>query len=167
MIRQAKIEDAADIADIHIDAWRVAYKGIIPNSYLQKLSTKIRADQWVKSLSDIDNRTFVKVNNNSKIIGWISFGVSRNNLSAEMAEIYAIYFHPDFWGKGYGKQLLKVAEKELEQKGFTEIMLWVLELNSRARIFYKKAGYAPDGSKQIVSFDDKKLTKLKYRKSFE
>ena len=166
MIRQAKIEDAADIADIHIDAWRVAYKGIIPNSYLQKLSKKIRADQWVKSLSDTANRTLVKVNNDSKIIGWISFGVSRKDLSAETGEIYAIYFHPDFWGRGYGKQLLKAAEKELEQKGFTKIMLWVLELNSQGRVFYKKAGYAPDGGKQIVSFDDKKLTKLRYRKSF-
>lgn len=165
MIRQAKIEDAVDIAEIHVDAWRITYKGIISNSFLQKLSKKIRADQWVKSLSDTDNRTLVKINNDSKIIGWISFGVSRNDLSAETGEIYAIYFHPEFWGKGYGKQLLKAAEKELKQKGFTEIMLWVLELNHRAREFYKCTGYIPDGGKKVISFDNKELIKLSYRKS--
>jgi ribosomal protein S18 acetylase RimI-like enzyme len=165
MIRKAKIEDAVDIAAIHVDAWRVAYKGIIPDSWLVKLSKKKRLDQWNKTLSDTASRTLVKVHNSSQIIGWVSFGDSRNDIKAESGEIYAIYFLPEFWGKGYGKQLLKVAENDLEKNGFTEIMIWVLELNTQTRRFYENAGYATDGGKQVVSFENKELIKLRYRKS--
>lgn len=41
-IRPAIIEDAAGIAKVHIDTWRIAYRDIVPQSYLNEMNYKDR-----------------------------------------------------------------------------------------------------------------------------
>ncbi|MEZ4741946.1 MAG: hypothetical protein R3B45_05785 [Bdellovibrionota bacterium] len=37
LIRKARIEDAAEIANVHINSWREAYRGLLPESFLDFL----------------------------------------------------------------------------------------------------------------------------------
>jgi hypothetical protein len=47
-IRRAKVNDAGAIADAHDEALRMAYRGIIPGTQLEKLINR-RGPAWWKS----------------------------------------------------------------------------------------------------------------------
>ena len=60
-IRLAHIDDAEGLARVHVDSWRVAYKGIVPDEHLASLSYEKRAGRWRESLSNADSASFVYV----------------------------------------------------------------------------------------------------------
>lgn len=66
---------------------------------------------------------------------------SRFQQYPDSGEVISIYFLPDYIGKGYGRKLLDVVMKALTKKGFTEVFLWVLKENSKARVFYESYGF--------------------------
>lgn len=43
-IRQAAVEDAQTIAEVHVHSWQWAYRGLLPDHYLEGLSISERAD---------------------------------------------------------------------------------------------------------------------------
>ena len=55
-----------------------------------------------------------------------------------IGEIWAIYLSEEFWGSGYGKEMLDFSVSKLEQAGHNDIFLWVFKDNGRARRFYEK-----------------------------
>ena len=67
-------------------------------------------------------------------------------LAGEVGEVYAIYVAPDWWSTGTGRLLLEAAMARLATAGYRRAVLWVLDTNTRARRFYEKAGWAPDGA---------------------
>lgn len=48
---------------------------------------------------------------------------------------------PDFRGKGFGKQLMALAEKQAKEKGFEKMSLVVFAENVGAKKLYQKLGY--------------------------
>lgn len=58
-----------------------------------------------------------------------------------LEKLYQFIFCPEYMGKGYGKKLIKAVIEELMKLGYRDILLWVLEDNKRARVFYEKAGF--------------------------
>jgi len=164
MIRKATVEDAYDIARIHVHTWRDAYTGIVPQSHLDNLSVEKRQEQWNRILRESPTGTIVATDAKSAVIGWASFGLSRDDDGAGIGELYAIYLQSDSWGKGYGRQLMDSAETSLSSEGFPAITLWVLEENVRTRRFYQIAGYFTDQNEKTIVIDGMELNELRYRK---
>jgi len=162
VIRLATIDDAEAIARIHVQTWQIAYAGIVPAEHLAKLSEKERALWWREHLAQQRSVTLVAVNDR-EILGWISFGPSRDEDSVEKSEIYAIYVQPRDWSRGIGQRLLKEAELRLPQE--REVTLWVLQENARALRFYQAAGYQIDSQEKPITFGDTVLTELRLIKS--
>jgi RimJ/RimL family protein N-acetyltransferase len=50
--------------------------------------------------------------------------------------------------------------------GYASITLWVLEANARARRFYQKAGFTPDGARHELD-DLGGVTEIRYRLAFD
>lgn len=71
-IRKATLEDAANIARIHIDTWRDAYRGIIPESYPARLSKESCQMHWTATLSKSCDGTIVALDDHENVIGWAS-----------------------------------------------------------------------------------------------
>ncbi len=165
MIRDATVEDAPAIARIHVDTWRDAYAGIIPESFLANLSKESRQNRWADVLTQSAHGTIVITNEDSGIVGWASFGPSRDDDGAGTGEIYAVYLDSGHQGKGYGRKMMAVVEDRLLEMSFTVITLWVFELNSRARRFYQKAGYAADGTRKTILIGSRVLIECRYRKN--
>ncbi|MDJ0692874.1 GNAT family N-acetyltransferase [Mastigocoleus sp. MO_188.B34] len=163
MIRQATIQDASAIAQIHIHTWEIAYSGIVPDSHLTALSVENRTQRWLSTLSKSLTNTLV-YQLDGKLVGWISLGISRDQDVSEAGEIYAIYVQPEMWGYGIGKDLMKFGEEQLWQRKVKSIVLWVLEDNFRARKFYQKGGYTLDGTKKELTIGEKMLSACRYVK---
>lgn len=164
-IRRAEISDAAEIARIQVETWRIAYSKIVPRSYLARLNKEDRARSWANKLSDPNEEVRVDVLADGSIAGWALFGQSRDNDDKEAGEIYAIYVDQSHWRQGTGGALLTDATLHLGRKGYSSVSLWVLEENQSARRFYEKAGFCLDGASKAIEIDGRELWELRYRRA--
>ena len=129
-----------DISRIYEKSWKYAYKGIIPQDYLDA----IPEGRWANHLDIPEWHTMVCLEN-GMYIGTSSFSRSRFEQYPDAGEVISIYLLPDYIGKGYGRKLLETVLGELKLQGFKEVFLWVLEDNLRARRFYEHIGFTDTG----------------------
>lgn len=152
-IRPASFKDAAAVATIHVESWQEAYRGLMPQNYLDALNISERQELWEKRLDtpQSDQKTFViEDENKNEVLGFSSFGRSKD--FSDLGEIYAIYIAQQWWRHGLGQQLLTASEAALKEDGYREAILWVLSNNQRAIHFYQQAGWYPD-----KNFRDEKI----------
>jgi GNAT superfamily N-acetyltransferase len=91
------------IATIHIEAWRVAYRGIIPDEFLRSLSIEQRHAAWQQALEAGHPFTWV-AEEGDVALGWISAAASRDvDAGQSTGEIWAVYIDPSHWGEGIGR----------------------------------------------------------------
>jgi GNAT superfamily N-acetyltransferase len=164
VIRAAQTGDAAALARIHIDSWRAAYKGLVPDSHLQGLSYDKREAGFRKAIADSGGSTFV-AETGERIAGLMTIGPSRDaDLdSTAVAEIWGIYLAPEFWRQGIGRRLVEEAEMMFVAKRYAGAILWVFEGNPQARWFYEAMGFAPDGKSRMLN-PGTPLKAIRYRK---
>jgi GNAT superfamily N-acetyltransferase len=82
------------------------------------------------------------------------------------AELYAIYVVPREWSTGAGRALLHGVLALAASDGYTDISLWVLEANTRARRFYEQAGFEPTGEAAVLARLDG-VMQVRYRRMLE
>ncbi len=145
-VRAACLADAPAIARTHVKAWQVAYRGIMPAETLARLSIDERQESWRAQIEDGGPQTTLVVELDDEVIGFAGLGPTRDKDLAPtvVSELYAIYVDPDHWGQGFGYPLWRAALDEASSHGFSEISLWVLERNERARRFYDRQGFSAD-----------------------
>ena len=66
-------------------------------------------------------------------------------------EVYALYVAPAHWSTGAGRALTDAFLDGLRATGYRRVVLWTLTENARARRFYARAGFAPDGATNILT----------------
>ena len=163
-IEPATPADARAIARIHVDAWRAAYPGIVPDAYLAALSVDEREAQWREALSSGAAQMLV-ARSDGEAVGWVSFGACRDaDAPASQGEIWAIYLAPAHIGKGIGRALWLQARTQLRQQGFRSCSLWVFPENAKAIRFYESVGFVADGlPPQRFELGGKVLHEARYR----
>ncbi len=165
LIREARLEDAGAIAKVHVDSWRTTYLGIIPESYIARISYKKRKERWRKMLGDApekDRQHFIYVveNNHKQIIAFADGGIERNGDSIYQGELYAIYIMEAYQGQGIGRKLVKTLAEKLSQSGLKSMLVWVLEDNPACQ-FYQALGGEQVKQKK-VEFEGVKLNEISY-----
>ncbi len=151
-IRRAIPDDAAALARVHIESWRSAYRGLVPDSHLANLDYERRALRFRDSLARNAEGTYL-VEEDRAVAGFLTLGACRDSdLSHETTgEIWGIYLAPAHWRKGIGTSLCRFGEQLLKTRGYRSAMLWVFSKNDRARRFYEAMGYEPDGATKLLS----------------
>jgi ribosomal protein S18 acetylase RimI-like enzyme len=164
-IRPAEAKDALQIANVHVGTWQFAYRGQMPDSLLNSLSTESRTTFWQEVLSSPNNPGTVWVaEENKKVVGFCSAGASRDtDRKPETGEIYAIYVDPNHMGRGIGSRLLDQGVEALKQQGFKDATLWVLDTNEKTRRFYESKGWKVDGATKTERQDGFEVHEVRYR----
>ena len=153
-------DDRLEISRIYEESWKFAYKGIVPQAYLDG----IPAGLWAQAL---DGRDSLVLTENGKPIGTACVCPSRWPEYPDFGEVVSLYLLPEHMGRGYGGPLLEAAVKMLAQQGFRDVLLWVLEENLRARRFYEKHGLRPAGNVMENEIGGKLLREVLYRRPIE
>lgn len=137
--RQADITDIPAVARIHVESWKSSFDGIVPRKFLDKMSVKKREDALEKGFFEEFYKMFVVEDADKGIVGFADFGKSRDDKLPFEAELYAIYFLPEFQGCGIGGKLFRLCQQEMVAENFHSMSLVVLE-DSPYRKFYEKMG---------------------------
>jgi ribosomal protein S18 acetylase RimI-like enzyme len=143
-LRDAVLEDAGEIARIHVASWRTAYRGLIADAELDGLSVHERTAQWRERLR-LGVETFVAVDGD----GIVGFCALRRDADppAQPVEIGALYLDPAVLRQGVGTRLMHEALARLRGAGEPAVTLWVLAGNARARAFYGHHGFELTGER--------------------
>jgi len=167
-VRAATVRDAAEIAAIHVRSWQAAYKGLLPQDFLDRLDASDRIERWQDTLRATDwSRSGVMVAHPEREpVGFARFGPTRDSDDdgSSVGEIRAIYLLPEAWGKGLGKRLMSAALARLTSAGYSQATLWVLQSNARARRFYECGGWLQDGGLKCDDSLGFPLPEIRYRK---
>lgn len=143
-IDRATPADVHAIAEIHVNAWRAAYKHILSADYLASLSVEQRKVMWRKTVESGQPELLV-ARDNGTVCGWVSFAACRDeDAPSRQAEVWAIYVAPASWSKGVGRALWARVREILRDKGFMTCSLWVFQENEQAIRFYRSLGFSPD-----------------------
>lgn len=141
MIRKATLEDAEAIAQVHVESWRETYSELIPAEVLQAMTNfERRLSMWQRVLGNEHHSTFVALDEHKKVVGFVNGGNPNENVPEGYdAEVYTIYMLRCQHGKGFGRQMMAAVAKDLHEKGFKALFLWVFP-NNPSRFFYEHLG---------------------------
>jgi GNAT superfamily N-acetyltransferase len=159
-VRSAIRDDAEAIETIRVRGWQAAYRHVFPAAELDALP--VDAARWRPRLAAPPRgwATFV-AEAAGAVVGFASLGPSRD--VADLGELYAIYVDPKAWSTGAGRALIERAEERLASD-YDVATLWVLEDNPRARAFYERAGWTPDGARKAEERWGVRAPEVRYRK---
>ena len=174
-IRLAAAADEPAITQVRRETWLAAYAQIIDPEIIARVTasggrasaapppdrTSLVAVGWQPPSTAPDAARV--------IVGYASYGPERTvasaasagsgprpigfteaGLAGETGELYALYVSPAHWSTGAGRALTDAALDGLRAAGYRRVVLWTLTENARARRFYDKAGFAPDGATNIL-----------------
>ena len=158
-IRKAEPRDAAAIADVHHDAWRGAYSGIIPYRALARMINRRGVNWWTNAIRRAASVLVIEIG--GEIAGYATLGRNRARELPQQGEIYELYLRPEYQGIGLGSRLFAAARQKLSSHGLKGMVVWALEENSNALDFYAGAG-GRDVAEGIEVFDNKALRKVAF-----
>lgn len=165
-VRPATATAALRIAEIHVATWCVAYRGQVPDAFLDGLLVERRMSAWSDIIGDTDwpsTGVLVAEDDSGKPVGFAHVCSSRDDdAGPKVGEVTSIYVAPEAWQQGAGRALLDAATATLRTAGFASATLWVLDTNHRARTFYERMGWRPDGAAKMDDRGDFALHELRY-----
>lgn len=162
-VRPATRADAAAIAEVHAASWRTAYDGILPDDYLRTLTVERLTRRWDRILRPPTMDEVVVATLEDQIVGYSQLGPSRDrDLRSFAGEVYTLYVHPDAWGRGTGRLLLRDAVARLSDAGWWWLAIWVLADNTAGRRFYRRAGLTLDRGRRVEVMQDTRRTLMRY-----
>ena len=175
-IRPASAADEPAITQIRRETWLVAYAQIIDPAIIERVTAPGGRPGAARpgdrtSLVAVAPQPQAAARAEARVVvGYASFGPERTvasaastgsgaqpgalteaGLAGETAELYTLYVTPAHWSTGAGRALTDAALDGLRVAGYRRVVLWTLTENARARRFYAKAGFAPDGATNVLA----------------
>lgn len=140
-IRGAVLDDISAIAAFQTRCWNEAYVGMVPMSYLERVSVSDREVRWRERLAT-GVRLIALAESAGDLVGVVSWGAADEGAALSLQsrlELKSLYVSPELRGRGLAQGLLAYAI------GSRPALLWVFRDNLRAQTFYRKHGFQVDG----------------------
>ena len=161
-IRLAVPGDAAEMAEILMRSWEVAYKGIIPDEYIREKNAS-RPEQYKRAITAKNTDSYV-IRRDGKTVGIMRVASPQNDdVGDDFYELHYIYLHPDYYRQGIGSKAMVYAFNIACNLGKKYMVVWVFADNVNSIKFYEKCGFRADGKIATRDFG-KPLTSIRMKK---
>jgi ribosomal protein S18 acetylase RimI-like enzyme len=138
--RTATAADAGAIANLHAESWRIAYRGMLSDAYLERDVVTDRLEIWTGRLqSPTDTHFTLLADDGGEVVG---FAHTIADHDAEWGALLDnLHAAPARKGQGIGTRLMAESAAWVEANATRpSLYLWVLEDNKNARHFYDSLG---------------------------
>lgn len=151
------IDDRSDVRELlvaHGRAWRAAYEGILPESVIDEVAVEPPAEARVDANYDRltgygEGRVLVAADEEGTVRGYAVFrwpaDETKDSVRSDEAELKELYVDPDWWGEGFGTELLDAGIERLPDH-VESLALETLEGNDIGAGFYEDRGFEHDGT---------------------
>lgn len=144
-IRKTMPDDAADIHQIHVAAYKTSYRGYLPDDVLDALQIDEEKIERTKIyVTQIESYVAVY---QQRVIGFAHLAFPQN----DVAEIQALYVHPQFQRLGVGRALVEFVCASKKRLAFSKCEVWTLK-NGPSLPFYHKLGFVQELNVQEKSW---------------
>ncbi|MFY1660387.1 GNAT family N-acetyltransferase [Micromonospora sp. WMMD1274] len=148
-VREAGLGDLLGIVEVHSRA-RVAYYGAGGLPVGEILTPELAREQregWTAAITSAHKRVRVAIVD-GVLAGVLAMGPPHSSDldPRTTAQLYQIHVDPEMWGRGVGSALHALFVRHLADEGLARGVLEVWERNTRARAFYTRHGWRPDGT---------------------
>ena len=132
---------------MHYASWREAYAAFLPADFWGETTERRWISSWAARLQSPQAGTTTWIaDGDGEVFGFAEAGPARQNLTAGAPvrdrELWSLYLRASEYGSGLADRLL-----EAVLPGRAPAELWVFEANGRARRFYARHGFQPDGAR--------------------
>ena len=148
-VRIASAADVPCIAAVHAESWRIAYRGMLQDDYLDREIDAERLALWqTRFRAPAANQYVTVAEVDAKVAGFAcAYGNEDPDLGSFLDNLHVM---PEHKRKGIGSALMRdVAQWSLRTWPDCGMYLWVLDSNAPAIRFYERAGFtrcAPFGA---------------------
>ena len=144
IVRPARVQDVRQMARVHVRCWQETYRGLMPDAVLDDPGfPAARERMWTDALTGErhrQNRVAV-AERDDELVGIAMSGPPEDAAAAWTRQLYVLYVYAADHGTGAGRALLEAVIDSAEA-----VALWVADPNPRAQAFYRKHGFAADGT---------------------
>ena len=133
IVRNAKKEDIRQIAEIQVEDWKTAYRGIIDSDYLDSMSVDSRYEIEIKRYEK-----YIVAADAEMILGYAWLETAEDEPAD--CEVIALYVRYSERNNGIGKLLMRYAMNHFRETGKKKMIVWCLKENHESRKFYEKIG---------------------------
>lgn len=140
-IRTAGSSDIGLLARVQLQAALTGFAHIFPDSVAKPTEAALHLE-WAPLVGD-PTKTVLTAVKAERIIAGVAFGDFPELAPAGCGHVAKLYVLPEAWGSGVGTLLYDMAVNQLQEAGYRELWLWVLEGNARARGMYERRGWVP------------------------
>jgi len=146
-VRQAGHADLGAAARMKAQSWTESYSSLLPPDVIaSRTNAEAVARTAAAYLADADAGAYfwVVVGDEGEVVGVAHACPARDDDAPQPLELAMIYLLDVAKGSGIADRLLETAI------GDAPAYLWVLAGNERAQAFYRRHGFAPDGTTKVV-----------------
>jgi len=152
-IRTALTTDSRALAQIQVDSYQTAYRGIFPDEILDSFSYTEQEQDWQDWMREkSSDQLLVAETEIGEIIGYALARAGNTKLAPYDGEVMALHVRTDFQHRGIGRALFMESARGLQASGSLSLLVWVLELNHPAIRFYQRMGGKATG-RQVLELE--------------
>lgn len=170
IVRPAEAGDAGAIAALQVRSWRAAYRGIVPDTFLDDLAEDAWFGRWTDQLTAAGRPGIHQLVSTDVRDGTpravAACGPAMEPTAELTGQLYVLYADPPSWGHGHGGALLRRVHELLATDGHPGAMLWVAAGNDRSIAFYERRGWATDGETQREEVAGAVFDEVRMRRGF-
>ena len=167
-VRIARLEDAHDFGRVHTESWQAAYRGLMPDDFLDNISVEDRVEAIravIERNPEPDEGRRLVAELDGEIVGIALLWAERSG-ETDTGEVILLYLVPAAWDRGVGSALMDRCVEEMHTIGYREAVLWVAEENPRARTFYERKGWHADGGRKVEDLGGSgEIAEARYRRT--
>lgn len=140
VLRHADRTDSALIADMHARSWASAYRGMLPDRYLDEIAPAERRALWPDKMTSFENGSgaVLIAELDGEPIGFVCMLAPDENGSVYIDNLHAL---PDYKRTGAGTAMLDAARDWARKREARGMHLSVLDTNEAAIRFYASRGW--------------------------
>lgn len=161
VLRPATPGDAAACAYVHHTSWVETYSTLLPAAHWESDTLVSRVETWRRWLDGGAEVTVAE--GDGQVVGIAISGAGRqvgDHPPVRDRELYLLYVLASHHGTGVGQALLDAVVAP-----GVPAQIWVAESNPRARRFYVRNGFVPDGARFVDERLD--LTEVRHVRGVE